>query len=108
VLGAEVHEYLVNFYGPIDDAINAGDESDRLLVGWAVGDGGPIEPPPPDPTGTVAVATPEDIVVLRRTDPATAATWRQRVRRELGGPIAAGAAVRGVTADGDYLLAGVP
>ena len=36
VLGAEVHEYLVDFYGPIDDAINAGDESDRLLVAWAV------------------------------------------------------------------------
>ena len=34
VLGAHVHEYLVDFYGPIDDAINAGDESDRLLVAW--------------------------------------------------------------------------
>jgi predicted GNAT superfamily acetyltransferase len=34
VLGAVVHEYLVDFYGPIDDAINAGDESDRCLVSW--------------------------------------------------------------------------
>ena len=42
VLGAQVHEYLVDFYGPIDDAINAGDESDRLLVAWpAVDDGTP-------------------------------------------------------------------
>ncbi len=41
VLGAEVHEYLVDFYGPIDDAVNAGDESDRLLVAWAVDDGAP-------------------------------------------------------------------
>ena len=108
VLGADVHEYLVNFYGPIDDAINAGDESDRLLVGWAVGDGGHVTPARPDPTGTVAVATPDDIVVLRRTDSAAAAAWRQRVRRELGGPIANGATVRGVTEGGDYLLAGVP
>jgi predicted GNAT superfamily acetyltransferase len=106
VLGAEVHEYLVNFYGPIDDSINAGDESDRLLVGWAVLDGRPTNPPPPDPTGAVAVATPADIVVLRRTDPAAAAAWRQRVRRELGGPLADGATVRGVTADGEYLVAG--
>src|SRR4051812_11188305 len=44
VLGAEVHEYLVDFYGPIVDAINVGDESDRLLVAWTVGDGGPITP----------------------------------------------------------------
>jgi predicted GNAT superfamily acetyltransferase len=106
VLGAEVHEYLVNFYGPIDDAINAGDESDRLLVGWAVGDGEPTDPPPP--TGTVAVSTPADIVVLRRTDPSAATAWRRRVRRELGGPLADGAAVRGVTPDGEYLVAVAP
>ncbi len=108
VLGAEVHEYLVNFYGPIDDAINAGDESDRLLVGWAVGDGGPTTPPPPDRTGTVAVATPLDIVVLRRTDRADALAWRRRMRRELGGPLAEGATVRGVTPEGEYLVAGHP
>jgi predicted GNAT superfamily acetyltransferase len=105
VLGAVVHEYLVDFYGPIDDAINAGDESDRLLVAWAVGDGGPVDVAPPDPTGTVAVPTPPDIVVLRRTDPAAAVDWRHRVRRELGGPLAAGAIVRGFTREGDYLVA---
>ena len=32
---------------------------------------------------TTTVATPDDIVVLRRTDPTTAADWRMRVRREL-------------------------
>jgi predicted GNAT superfamily acetyltransferase len=105
VLGAVVHEYLVDFYGPIDDAINAGDESDRLLVAWPVGDGGPTDVAPPDPTGTVAVATPADIVVLRRTDPAAAVEWRRRVRRELGGPLAEGATVRGFTREGDYLVA---
>ena len=38
VLGATVDEYLVDFYGPLPDAVNAGDESDRLLVVWPVGD----------------------------------------------------------------------
>jgi predicted GNAT superfamily acetyltransferase len=105
VLGAEVHEYLVNFYGPIDDAINAGDESDRLLVAWEVDDGRPTTPPPPDPTGATVVPTPVDIVVLRRTDPRGAVAWRQRIRHELGGPLARGATVRGVTPDGEYLVA---
>ena len=105
VLGAVVHEYLVDFYGPIDDAINASDESDRLLVAWAVGDGGPTDVAPPDRTGTVAVPTPADVIVLRRTDPAAAVDWRHRVRRELGGPLAAGATVRGFTREGDYLVA---
>jgi len=33
-LGAEARQYLVDFYGAMTDGINAGDESDRLLVSW--------------------------------------------------------------------------
>jgi predicted GNAT superfamily acetyltransferase len=33
-LGARPTEYLRNFYGAMDDAINAGTETDRLLVHW--------------------------------------------------------------------------
>jgi predicted GNAT superfamily acetyltransferase len=33
-LGARAREYLVNFYGAMADGLNAGEESDRLLIGW--------------------------------------------------------------------------
>ena len=33
-LGAEAREYLVNFYGEMTDGINAGEESDRILISW--------------------------------------------------------------------------
>jgi predicted GNAT superfamily acetyltransferase len=33
-LGAEAREYLVNFYGQMADGLNAGEESDRLLIRW--------------------------------------------------------------------------
>jgi predicted GNAT superfamily acetyltransferase len=36
-LGAEIVEYLPDFYGRMGDAINAGDESDRCLVSWHLG-----------------------------------------------------------------------
>jgi len=36
-LGASASAYLVNFYGAMADRINAGDESDRLLISWHVG-----------------------------------------------------------------------
>jgi predicted GNAT superfamily acetyltransferase len=36
-LGASASAYLVNFYGAMADRINAGDESDRLLVSWDIG-----------------------------------------------------------------------
>jgi len=33
-LGAHAPEYLVNFYGVMADSLNAGEESDRLLISW--------------------------------------------------------------------------
>ncbi len=38
-LGAEGIEYLPHFYGPMADAINAGDETDRCLVSWRLESG---------------------------------------------------------------------
>jgi predicted GNAT superfamily acetyltransferase len=35
-LAASPAEYLPDFYGAMDDLINAGDDSDRLLVDWAL------------------------------------------------------------------------
>jgi predicted GNAT superfamily acetyltransferase len=53
-LGAAATGYLPDFYGPMTDAINAGEESDRLLVSWRLDDprvaaacsGAPVEPDP--------------------------------------------------------------
>jgi len=33
-LGAQLTRYYVDFYGPMDDGINTGDETDRCLVTW--------------------------------------------------------------------------
>ena len=103
VLGATVDEYLVDFYGQMNDAINRNDPSDRLLVAWPTH--GPIDAGSRVPPGSTVVPTPEDIVVLRRTDPGEAASWRLRVREELGGAIADGSRVVAFTRDGDYVVA---
>ncbi len=33
-LGTQARQYLVNFYGKMSDGLNAGEESDRLLIRW--------------------------------------------------------------------------
>lgn len=51
-LGARASGYLVNFYGAMSDALNAGEESDRLLIKWeldssearSAAEGGALEP----------------------------------------------------------------
>ena len=105
VLGARVDAYLVDFYGQMADSVNGRDPSDRLLVAWPTS--GPLpeaDRTPPVPPGTIAVPTPDDIVVLRRTEPSDASAWRLRLREELGTPLTHGATVVGFTRTGDYLV----
>ena len=104
-LGADVGEYIVNFYGTMDDGINAGDESDRFLVRWhldaekavAAASGKPFEPPAgPDQT---LVALPEDIVAIRRQDTERAREWRHKLREAVRGH-----RVAGLTRKFEYVL----
>ena len=128
-LGARASRYLVNVYGQMTDGINAGEESDRLLITWqlesspgrepeleelrregavavlSVGDAG-------EPVVTVSSSrvllcqVPEDIVALRRSDPSLAREWRMALRRAITGAIAAGYEVSGATRSGWYVLRG--
>jgi predicted GNAT superfamily acetyltransferase len=109
VLGARVDAYLVDFYGQMADSVNGRDPSDRLLVAWSTSGPLPAEDrTQPVPPGTIAVPTPDDIVVLRRTDPSAASAWRLRLREELGAQLTQGGKVVGFTRLGDYLVLPVP
>jgi predicted GNAT superfamily acetyltransferase len=130
-LGATVTAYRPEFYGPMTDAVNAGDPSDRLLITWrltsaeatAAAAGTPsIGTPAPDthtllavgPDGEPIVGTlggpdlicalPDDIVLLRHADPALARAWRYALRDTLGAALEGGYRVTGVSQDGAYLL----
>jgi predicted GNAT superfamily acetyltransferase len=109
ILGATIDEYLPSFYGTMTDAINAGDESDRLLAAWDLNGSLPTAPREGSGTHDAAfVATPEDIVALRRTDPAAAARWRSATRASLTAALDAGRPVVGFTRDGNYVIGSAP
>jgi predicted GNAT superfamily acetyltransferase len=117
--------YLLNAYGEMADGLNAGDPSDRFVVQWPVlppspppaasdangadvvlacGDDG--EPLPGAPTGA-AVRTawiPEDIVALRRREPALAHGWRLALRDALTAAEADGFIATAMTRGGWYVL----
>ncbi len=111
-LGAVVTEYHEDFYGAIDDGINRGEHTDRLMVRWQVAgcDGA-------QPTGAVvrmhhdtpsrdgwAIATPENIEALRITDPDAAQAWRTRQRAEWRRAFSDEWKVAGLMADGGYAV----
>jgi predicted GNAT superfamily acetyltransferase len=103
-LGAQVHEYLPNFYGFMDDELNSGDESDRLYVWWSTQASLSAAPIDDVADGDVIVELPEDIIALRGADPQAASQWRLRVRDELGRRLESGWRVRGLTRSGFYVL----
>lgn len=102
VLGARVTAYLVDHYGPMADAVNSGDQTDRLLVTWAVAAARPHTPS--DADVVAAVALPRDIETLRRADPAAAEDWRHRVRERFQELYADGCAVAGYRDNAGYLF----
>ena len=130
-LGAQASRYLIDFYGRMEDGINAGDESDRILIRWeldsartrAAADGSAVDTAaPPDAASalrvglsgepeahaaqgrSVLVQVPEDIVAVRRRDAALGRRWRLAVREVLGDALARGYRVTGFTRTFEYLL----
>jgi predicted GNAT superfamily acetyltransferase len=125
-LGARAVDYVVDFYGPMDDGINAGDETDRLTIRWDLladppsGDAAGAEPArdgaepgavAPD-GGPLAVRAgqlrwcrvPRDVVALRAEDPAAALAWRRAVRGVLTEAFADGYVGTAMSRDGWYRL----
>lgn len=124
-LGAVARRYHIDHYGPMDDAINAGLPTDRLLAEWPAADqqrahrrvppdsswllapaddpGDTVRPGRHDPAALAfpiaLVAMPADIDRLRDTDPGAGAAWRMALRAALSGAFDDGMAAVDVVRD---------
>ena len=130
-LGGTIVAYHDDFYGPIADALNAGEETDRVVVRWdlmservvAAADGAPVVAAPmgEEPVilragsdggpvvaegdgDTLLAWIPEDIVRLREADAATAHAWRRALRETAGRRLSAGFRAEAITRDGWFVL----
>ena len=89
-LGALADGFHRDFYGQMDDAINTGERSDRLVVRWELDrDPGPRAAPP----DSAVVEIPRDHETLRRDDPAAAAAGRDDVAERIEALLARGMVV---------------
>ena len=94
LLGAVARDYIVDCYGPMEDKLNQGLPSDRLMADWQLESPRVLtaergERPRPD---GARVLVPRDYQRLRREEPARAYEERLRVREELGAQMALGKA----------------
>jgi predicted GNAT superfamily acetyltransferase len=94
-LGAVADRFRRDLYGPMSDALNAGDRSDRLVVRW---DLDRTPGPRTVPASAERLEVPRDHPALRAEDPAAAARERDRVAAALEEHLGAGRIVAGFDA----------
>jgi predicted GNAT superfamily acetyltransferase len=105
-LGVDISAYYPNFYGEMPDALNAGDESDRLMVSWCTDIGAPkarelITKPE---TGDILIAIPEDIVAIRSKDQSESMKWRRQVRDQFLAAFEKNGKVVGFSTNNEYVV----
>ena len=105
-LGVEISAYYPNFYGEMPDALNAGDESDRLMVSWCTD----IDAPKarelitnPEPTD-ILIEIPEDIVAIRSNNQSESMKWRRQVREQFMAAFEKNGKVIGFSANNEYVV----
>ena len=105
-LGVDISAYHPNFYGDMPDALNAGDESDRLMVSWRTGVDAPkarelITNPEPD---DILIEIPEDIVAIRTNNQSESMKWRRQVREQFLAAFEKNGKVIGFSANNEYVV----
>ena len=105
-LGVDISAYFPNFYGDMPDALNAGDESDRLMVLWRTGIDAPkarelITNPE---SGDILIEIPEDIVAIRSRDQSESMKWRIQVREQFMAAFEKKGRVIGFSANNEYVV----
>ena len=105
-LGVDISAYFPNFYGDMPDALNAGDESDRLMVSWRTDIDAPwarelITNPEP---GDILIEIPEDIVAIRSKNQSESMKWRRQVREQFLAAFEKNGKVIGFSANNEYVV----
>ena len=105
-LGVDISAYFPNFYGEMPDALNAGDESDRLMVSWSTDVNAPkarelITNPKPD---DILIEIPEDIVAIRSKNQSESMKWRRLVREQFLAAFGKNGKVVGFSANNEYVV----
>ena len=105
-LGVDISAYYPNFYGEMPDSLNAGDESDRLMVSWSTDIDEPkarelITDPKPD---DILIEIPEDIVAIRSKNQSESLKWRRQVREQFLAAFGKNGKVVGFSANNEYVV----
>jgi predicted GNAT superfamily acetyltransferase len=105
-LGVDIIGYYPNFYGDMFDALNIGDETDRLMARWKVKGDQPktksviLNPKP----SNILIKIPENIVSIREISISENLKWRYIVRAQFLNAFNKDGIVVGFSANNEYVI----
>jgi predicted GNAT superfamily acetyltransferase len=105
-LGVDISAYYPNFYGAMPDALNAGDESDRLMVSWSTAIDAPKarELITHSKSDDILIEIPDDIVAIRYKNQSESMKWRRQVREQFLAAFRKNGKVVGFSANNEYVV----
>ena len=105
-LGVNISSFHPNFYGDMPDSLNAGDESDRLMVSWKVIGENPVQRELVSITkpNDILIQIPSDIVAIRFSDKTENLRWRRKVREQFLQAFEKGGKVVGFSTNSEYVV----
>jgi predicted GNAT superfamily acetyltransferase len=105
-LGVDISAYFPNFYGAMPDALNAGDQSDRLMVSWRTDVDAPKarELITNTEIGDILIEIPEDIVAIRSKSQSESMKWRRQVREQFMAAFEKKGKVVGFSTNNEYVV----
>jgi predicted GNAT superfamily acetyltransferase len=105
-LGVDISAYHPNFYGDMPDALNTGDESDRLMVSWSTNINAPMarELITHSKSDDILIKIPEDIVAIRSKNKSESMKWRRQVREQFLAAFEKNGKLIGFSANNEYVV----
>ena len=105
-LGVSVKKFVPDFYGQMEDAINANDLTDRLWCEWQLDQPRALQAPHQPMAGADLIRVPivKDIAVVKNLEPERARELRLEMRGALAAALDGSREIVGISTNDEYLI----
>lgn len=105
-LGVSISKFVPNFYGEMEDAINANDLTDRLWCEWRLDQPRALNAPyqPEDGSDLIKIPIVKDIGVVKNLEPQRARELRLEMRGALTAALDGTREIKGISKTDNYLI----
>jgi predicted GNAT superfamily acetyltransferase len=105
-LGVNINKFIPDFYGAMDDEVNANDLSDRLWCNWQLDSAQALNAPhqPISSSDLIKIPIVADIGVVKNLEPERVRALRIEMRTALANALDGSTEIKGISTANEYLI----